>query len=190
MREAIKIQKGEYLPKNAVVLGVSLNGAGIRVHLGTGPRTVHDLTLPTRPDIAADLCRIMEVDELCRVGNSGERVYVRALGFAVWSEGIFGIAHLLDDFGLSAMDYYKNGRSNDGMIEPEEPPPHGEESLFYMSTLDPPPGLPWTLHKPPLGGVAPSWFELQGEGNMAIGHVDGPMAEWLVNNAKLAEFKE
>ena len=84
------------------------------------------VTFPVRPDVAADLCRIFSVDHLSMI-EKGPPIYVRALGFIEWDDGCKGLAHLIEDFGISAFDYYLNGKPEEGLLEPkkDEMPPHG-----------------------------------------------------------------
>jgi len=186
VREPIKINDGEYLPLNATVLCVSINGAGITIALETRTKLM-ELLFPISTGIVADLCRIMDVDDLADVGRTERVVHVRALGFASWSEGVKGIAHVIKNFGISQMDYYKWGDPKEGLMEKKETlPPHGEEKIFYMSTLDPPPGLPWVLNPDPHSGSA-QLLDANGE---ALGLVKQPLAEWLTKKAQLATFQE
>ena len=193
MRDPIKIGGSEYLAVNAVVLCVSINGAGISIGLETKDK-LFDLLLPISTGIVADLCRIMEVDDLADVGRDSKAVCVRALALVDWSNGVGGIAHLIQDFGLSAFDYYNEGNPKKGLLKKDESdmPPHGEEKLFYMSTLEPPPGLPWTLvpDPPHPDGYPPGYFHLINEDGGVLGLVKEPLASWITKKAGLATFRE
>jgi len=190
MRDPLKIGAGGYFAKNARILRIDINGAGIFVHMVARSTSGHfTLQLPALAGVIADLCRIIETDSLTDIG---EGPCVRALTLTTWADGVNGIANFMEDFGLSTFDYYEGGDPERGLLEKTEDdmPPHGEEKLFYMSTLDPPPGLPWTMHRPPLGSVAASWFELHDADGKIIGHVEGPLGDWLTKKAQLATFEE
>ena len=109
-----------------------------------------------------------------------------------WEDGVKGIANLMEGFGLSTMDFYENGNPEDGLLPEKEPVQLGESDIFVMSTMDPPPGLPWTLRPEPRGpaGHPPARFHLLTEDGNEIGLVKEPLAKWLTEKAQLAMMEE
>ena len=178
MREHIKIRDGEYLPLNAHLWNISINGNGMVLHLESGSKNMK-LHLPISTGVVADLCRIAEVDSITEMVRAERPTYVRALAFGSWNGGVKGIAHLIKNMGITQMDYYKQGDPEMGLME---------KGLLK----NPPPGLPWTLRREPPhphSDNPPCSFRLLSGVGASMGVVQGQIVEWLTER-QLATIKE
>lgn len=121
---------------------------------------------------------------------------MRALAYTSWERGVFGIANLREDFGLSAFDYYEAGLPENGFLTSS--PHDGEPEIFTMATIETPPGLPWSIRRLMNVGedvaaqrlIGEDGLRLFDEAGETIGVVRPELAQWLVKKAKIAVLEE
>lgn len=191
--EKIGDQK-EYIPRNARVTDIAVTPEGIYVYMTVADNKDVNMELPLRGDVIGDLCRIFDVPDLLEVKHGN--VVVRALQHMEWN-GIncIGIAHLIDGFGVCTYDYKKTKVASEAVTVGFPVSGHvtataKSPGMFTMATINPPPGLPWTVQNQDHMGFKDLPFGIMNSEGGCIGNVGGELAQWMVKEAQIAQFVE